>query len=435
MATDAYIYGYPLVTVEMTRRVATNVPKLEGTRGPMGQLIKFREYPNASFHDVTAPNADTLYTTAFFDVGKEPWLLSAPNMGDRYYLLPFLDGWTTVFAVPGKRTTGGAAQSYAITGPGWSGSLPTGVKELKSATNIVWLIARIYCTGTPEDYAAVHSLQDQFKLMPLSFYGKEYTPPAGTVDASIDMKTPVRDQVNRMDAVTYFTLLAQLMKANPPTAADAPEVARFAKIGLVPGQPFDASKLNADFVKRIPQVGFDRIMLQIKVNDAVKHSNGWIYDAKTGIYGTDYLNRALVTAIGLGANRVQDAVYPISLKDVDGNDYDGASKYVMHFAKGELPPVSGFWSVTMYDQNYFFVANPINRYSISPRQNLKNNLDGSTDLYIQNQSPGADKESNWLPAPTGKFILMLRMYWPNEDPPSIIDGTWMPPAAKKSGLI
>ena len=172
-------------------------------------------------------------------------------------------------------------------------------------------------------------------------------------------------------------------------------------------------------------------MLQIKVNDAVKHVNGWIYDAKTGIYGTDYLNRALVTAIGLGANRVQDAVYPISLKAADGDDYDGANKYVMHFAKGELPPVSGFWSVTMYDQNYFFVANPINRYSISPRQNLKTNPDGSTDLYIQNQSPGADKESNWLPDPTGKFILMLRIYWPHEDPPSIIGGTWTPPAAKK----
>ena len=141
---------------------------------------------------------------------------------------------------------------------------------MKSATNIVRLIARIYCTGTPEDYAAVHSLQDQFKLVPLSFYGKEYTPPGGTVDPTIDMKTPVRDQVNRMDAVTYFTLLAQLMKANPPSAADAPEVARFAKIGLVPGQDFDPSKLNADFVKRIPQVAFDRVLLQFKINEDIK---------------------------------------------------------------------------------------------------------------------------------------------------------------------
>jgi hypothetical protein len=431
LATDAYIYGYPLVTVEMTRRIATNVASLQGTRGPMGQIINFRQYPDASYRDVTAPNADNLYSVAFFYVDKEPWVFSFPDMKGRYFLMPMLDGWTTVFAVPGQRTTGTGAQTYAITGPGWSGTLPSGVKELKSPTNIVWLIGRVYCTGTPEDYAAVHALQDQFKLVPLSFYGKEYTPPPSTVDPAIDMKTPTREQVNRMDAVAYFTLLAQLMKANPPAPADAPEVSRFAKIGLVPGQDFDPSKLNTDFVKRIPQVAFDRIMLQIKVNDAVKHINGWIYDIKTGIYGTDYLNRALCTAIGLGANRPQDAIYPFSQKDADGHDYDGANKYGMHFPKGQLPPVSGFWSVTMYDANYFFVANPINRYSISPRQNLKINSDGSTDLYIQNQSPGADKETNWLPAPTGKFILMLRMYWPNEDPPSIIDGTWTPPAVKK----
>src|SRR5262250_3025052 len=149
LATDAYIFGYPLVTVEMTRRVATNVPKLEGTRGPMGQLIKFREYPNASFRDVTAPNADTLYTSAFFDVGNEPWVLSIPDMKDRYYLMPMLDGWTNVFQVPGTRTTGTAAQTYAITRADWSGTLPAGVKQLKSPTNIVWLLGRIYCTGTP----------------------------------------------------------------------------------------------------------------------------------------------------------------------------------------------------------------------------------------------------------------------------------------------
>jgi hypothetical protein len=431
LATDAYIYGYPLVTVEMTRRVITNMSHVEGARGPMEQIISLHQYPDASYRDVTAPNADTLYSTGFFYVDKEPWVLSVPDMKGRYFLLPMLDGWTTVFAVPGTRTTGTGAQTYAITGPGWNGALPPGVKELKSSTNTIWLIGRIYCTGTPEDYAAVHALQDQLKMVPLSFYGKEYTAPASKVDPSIDAKTPVRDQVNRMDAVEYFALVAQLMKANPPYAADAPEVARFAKIGLVPGQDFDPSKLKADFVKRIPQVAFNRIMLQIKVNDAVKHVDGWIFDTKTGIYGTDYLNRAVITAVGLGANRPHDAVYPFSQNDAEGHDYDGTNKYVMHFPEGQLPPVSGFWSVTMYDANYFFVANPINRYSISPRQNLKTNPDGSTDLYIQNQSPGADKESNWLPAPTGKFILMLRMYWPNENDPSILDGTWTIPAAKK----
>ena len=432
LATDAYVYGYPLVTMEMTRRVMTNVAQLEGTRGPMGQFTKLRQYPDASFRDVTAPNADTLYTIAWLDVAKEPWVVSLPDLQGRYALFPMLDGWTNVFQVPGKRTTGTGAQTYAITGPGWSGTLPAGVVEYKSPTALVWLLGRIYCTGTPQDYAAVHALQDQCKLVPLSSWGKDYTPPPGKVDPSIDMKTAVRDQVNRMSAVEYFTLLAELMKTNPPAAADAPALARFARIGLVPGQSYDASKLNADFVKRVPQVAFDRIMLQFKVGASVKNINGWMFDSVTGLYGTDYLNRAFVTAIGLGANRIQDAVYPTSLKSASGDDYSGANKYTIHFPKGQLPPTRGFWSITMYDANYFFVANPINRYSISARQNLKANADGSVDLYIQKDSPGADKEANWLPAPAGKFILMMRMYSPDESPPSIIDGTWSPPAAIKA---
>lgn len=431
LATDAYVYGYPLVTLEMTRRIMTNVVAPAGTRAPMGQFARIREYPNAAFRDVTAPNADTLYTIAWADVGKEPWILSLPDMKGRYYLFPLLDGWTTVFQSPGARTTGTGAQTYAITGPGWKGTLPAGVTEYKSPTGLVWMLGRIYCTGTPEDYAAVHALQDQCRLVPLSAWGKDYTPPAGTVDPKVDMKTAVREQVNALDAVSYFTLLAELMKTNPPVAADAAAVARFARIGLVPGQDFDRTKLKADFVSRIPHIAFDRIMLQLKVGTSVKNVNGWLYDTVTGIYGTDYLNRALVTAIGLGANRPQDALYPMSLKDADGNDYDGARKYVMRFPKGQLPPVKGFWSLTMYDADFFFVTNPLNRYSISARQKLKENADGSVDLYIQNESPGADKESNWLPAPKGKFQLMLRLYWPSETPPSIIDGTWSPPPAKK----
>lgn len=431
IATDAYIYGYPLVTMEMTRRIMTNMATPEGNRAPMGQFAKAREYPNASFRDVTAPNADTLYTTAWIDVGKEPWVLSIPDMKGRYFLLPMLDGWTNVFQVPGSRTTGMGAQTYAITGPEWSGSLPAGVKEYKSPTGLVWILGRIYCTGTKDDYAAVHAAQNEFKLAPLSSYGKAYVPPAGKVDPTIDMKKAVREQVNGMDATAYFTLLAQLMKANPPAASDAAALARFAKIGLVSGKEFDASKLSADFAKRIPEIAFDRIMLQFKVNKDVQHIDGWNFTTKTGLYGTDYLMRALITAIGLGANRPQDAVYPTSLKDASDRAYEGANNYVIHFDKGQTPPAEGFWSITMYDAGYFFVANPINRYSISARENLKANADGSIDLYIQKDSPGADKESNWLPAPAGKFILMMRLYWPKENTPSILDGTWTIPPVKK----
>lgn len=433
LATEAYIYGYPLVTMEMTRRVMTNVAAPVGTRAPMGQLVRMREYPSAAFRDVTAPNADTLYTTGWVDVGAEPWVLGVPDMHGRYFLMPMLDGWTNVFQVPGTRTTGTGAQTYAITAPGWSGALPDGVKQYVASTDLVWILGRIYCTGTPEDYAAVRALQDGIRLVPLSAYGKDYTPPAGQVDPAVDMKTAVRDQVNSLDAVAFFTLLAQLMRTNPPAAADTPYVARFARIGLVPGQDFDASRLDADFARRIPQVAFDRIMLQFKINDAVKDINGWQFTTKTGLYGTDYLMRALITAIGLGANRPQDAVYPTSRNDAERAEYDGRHRYVMRFAKGQTPPVEGFWSLTMYDSQYFFVPNPLDRYSISPRQSLKANPDGSIDLYLQNDSPGPDKEANWLPAPPDKFVLMLRMYWPNEADPSILNGTWTIPAVTKVG--
>lgn len=433
---ETYIYGYPLVTMEMTRRVMTNVEKPEGTRAPMGHFVRLREYPSAAFRDVTAPNADTLYTTAWVDVGKEPWVLSLPDAHDRYYLFPMLDGWTDVFQVPGKRTTGTGPQIYAITGPGWKGKLPTGVKQYRSPTAMVWLLGRIYCTGTPEDYAAVHKLQDEVKLVPLSAYGKPYTPAPGVVDTAIDMKTPVREQVNALNADEYFTLLARLLKDNPPAAADKPMLKKMAKLGIVPGKPFDSSKLGPaakEAFSMVPKIANEKIMLWLKegiLAGDMKLENGWVFTTKTGTYGTNYIQRALITAIGLGANRPQDAVYPTSEGPSILSKYTGTNKYVMHFNRGELPPVNGFWSLTMYDKNYFFVANPINRQSISARQNLKSNADGSVDLYIQNESPGPDKEANWLPAPKDQFILMMRLYWPKEKAPSILDGTWKIPQVK-----
>ena len=428
VASEAYVYGYPLVTMEMTRRVVTNVATVEGSRGPMGQIIKLRSYPDASYRDVTAPNADTLYTTAFFDVGDEPWVLSVPDMKGRYFLLPFLDGWTEVFAVPGSRTTGTQAQTFVITGPGWSGAIPSGMTQLKAPTAIVWLLGRIYCTGTPEDYAEVHALQDQFKLQPLSTWGKDYAPPPGKVDPAIDMKTAVSDQVNRLSAAEFFTLLAELMKRNPPSAADAPALERFKAIGLEAGKSFDGKSLDSRWDKRLPQLSYDRIMLQLA---SLKRENGWLFTTKTGLYGTDYLQRALITAIGLGANRPQDAVYPMSQRASLLEAYDGAHKYELRFEKGQLPPVKGFWSLTMYDEAMFFVANPINRYSMSLRTDPKFEPDGSLVIHIQNDSPGSDKEANWLPAPKGKFHLMLRLYWPDENDPSILDGSWVIPSVRR----
>jgi hypothetical protein len=436
-AKDAYIYAYPLMTMEFTRRVSTNVASPEGTRAPMGQFAKLRQYPDASFNTVTAPNADTLYTITFFDVSKEPWVISIPDLKGRYALFPMLDGWTDVFQVPGKRTTGTGAQKFAITGPGWSGTLPTGVTEYKSPTGMVWLLGRIYCTGTPDDYKTVHAIQDAMTVVPLSSFGKPYTPAPGTVDPSIDMKTAVREQVNAMDGASYFKLFAELLKTNPPNADDAPMVAKLAKIGIVPGQDFDATKLDpavAAGIAKAPKPAQDKIPAWMKegiVAGDSKLENGWMFTTKTGLYGTNYLQRALITWIGLGANRPQDAIYPTSEGPDIAAKYNGANKYVLHFDKGQMPPVDGFWSVTMYNAQYFFVANPLNRYNVSQRNKFIPNADGSTDIYIQADSPGKAKEANWLPSPKDDFVLMMRLYWPKEKDPTILNGSWKIPGVKK----
>ena len=432
IATEAYIYGYPLVTFDTARMQQTNVAVPDAEHAPMGQMIRMRTYPAVDNHCCAAPNADTLYTEAWLDVSQEPVIFSIPDMGDRYYIAPMLDGWSEVIDVAGTYTTGGKAQTYAITGPGWSGELPEGVTQVKSPTGMVWVLGRIYSTGTPEDYKAVHALQDQFSVVPLSAYGRPYTPPPGVVDPDFDMKTAVRKQVNGMDAYAYFERLADLMKTNPPTPQDAPMVAQMAKIGLVPGQAFDPSKLDLidrEAIRLVPKLAVLEMGLHLKRQPT---TNGWLYFTRgVGDFGTDYLLRGMANLLGPGWNRPQDAVYPLSQKDPNGDDYDGAKhNYVMRFEKGQMPPAAAFWSLTLYDADFFFVPNQINRYDLAKRDPLITNPDGSVELYIQADSPGKDKEANWLPAPKGKFVLVMRIYAPLETRPSILDGTWTPPSVK-----
>ncbi|OKO68266.1 membrane protein [Bradyrhizobium sp. AS23.2] len=435
IATDAYVFGYPLVTTYMTRQVMTNVARPEGIRSPVNQFANVREYPTATFTGITAPNADTLYSEGWLDLGPEPIVLSWPDMGDRYYLFPMLDAWTNVIAAPGTRTTGGGAQAYVITGPRYTGPVPADLPRISSPTDLLWVHGRTYCTGTPEDYKKVHALQDQYRLVPLSAWGKgEYKPPVSKVDPSVDMKTAVRDQVERLSPADYFALLAKLMATNGPVAADAAAMAHFARIGLVPGQPFDFSTLPPAIqrgVSNAREAGIKRIMGQDK-GGGLALENGWVVMLKTGVYGTDYVQRAFVTAVGLGANDPKDAVYPFTQMDAQGAKLDGKNKYVIRFAPGAFPPARGFWSLTMYNDKWFFVANPLNRYTLSQRNTLKRNADGSTELYLQADYPGKDRESNWLPTPQGEFILMFRLYMPEEAPAfSILDGTWKPPSVQK----
>ena len=427
---DAYVFGYPLVTMDMVRKHETNVREPDGAHAPMGELIKLRSYPPVEDHAAAAPNADTLYTMVWLDVSSEPWVFGIPDMGDRYYIMPMLNLYNEVFFVAGTRTTGSSAQEYAITGPGWSGTLPEGVTQVESPTALVWILGRVYCAG-PEDYAAIHELQDRFSSVPLSAYGKPYTPPPGVVDEAVDMETAVRKQVNDLPLEDFFAYLAKLLTTNPPKPEDTEIVGRMAEIGLVPEQDFDESKLPRLGHKLDPKLALLELLRTMKGKELV---NGWLYwTSDVGQYGTDYETRALVTMIGPGMNFAEDAVYPLSEKDADGDEYDGSKhRYLMRFEQGQLPPVKGFWSLTMYDPDYFFVPNSIDRYCLSQRDTFVANEDGSVDLYLQAESPAPDKETNWLPAPNGKFKLILRLYWPEDTPPTILDESWTPPPVRRA---
>jgi len=428
---ESYLFGYPLVTMDMTRRQETNVAVPDDAHAPMGQLVKLRAYPAVDNHGAAAPNADTLYTMVWLDVSTEPWVFSIPDMGDRFYIMPMLSGYNEVFHVAGSRATGSKAQEYVITGPGWSGTVPAGVTPVTSPTALVWILGRVYCSGTPEDYTAVHALQDGFSCVPLGAYGKPYTAPPGVVDETFDAEKAIRKQVNDLPLVEFFSYLAELLKTNPPKPEDAPIVSRMAEIGIVPGEDFDHSKLPLLGHRLDPKLALLELVHAMKSKTPV---NGWLYwTSNAGEYGTDYEQRAMVTLIGPGLNYPKDAMYPFSEKDPDGKDYDGSKhRYVMRFDKGQLPPVKGFWSLTMYDPEFFFVPNPIDRYSLSQRDTFVTNPDGSIDLYLQADSPGPAKDANWLPAPKGKFVPMLRLYWPQDTPPSILDGSWTPPPLRRA---
>jgi hypothetical protein len=318
-----------------------------------------------------------------------------------------------------------------------SSALPSDItQKVKSPTNSVFIIGRVYADGTPEDYAAVNAAQKEFKLVPLSSYGKPYTPPLGTIDPKApSVKEKVRDIISAMDTQTYFNAMALSMAVNPPALPqDAPVVADMARIGAVPGQPFDLSKLPPAVQATLADVGklaFEQITAEEKTGNKVV--NGWLLTTGTGDYGTNYLWRATASDVGWGANLDKDAIYPSTKVDSDGAPLVGANTYIIHFAKGETPPVDGFWSITMYDSSYYFYPNALNKLTESPRDHPVSNADGSLDLYFSHEKPANAPQANWLPAPADQFILMMRMYWPKERPPSILDGTWSPPPVKKAG--
>ena len=428
---EAYIYFYPLVTMDVSRRVMTNfAPGTRQGMGPMNMFSHMHAFPPANFREVVRPNFDTLYSSAWLDLSREPMIVSAPDTHGRYYLLPMLDMWSDVFAVPGKRTSGTKAGNWAVVPPGWQGSLPKGIERIDAPTPYVWIIGRTQTDG-PADYENVHKVQAGYKITPLSQWGGTPIPVPFTFDTTVNMKADPLTQVTGMSAAEYFAYGAELMAKHEPHITDWSQLTRMRRIGLEPGQPFDLASADPAIRKSLERVPSKAIeLMRHKYKTIGQVVNGWSMRPDTmGAWGNYYLKRAIIALIGLGANQPEDAVYPEIVTDTNGNPLMGGVAYVLHFDKGEYPPVNAFASITMYDQDGFHIANPIDRFAIGDRDPLVFNDDGSLDIYIQPQSPGKAKEANWLPSPkSGPLNMTMRLYAPKAE---ALDGRWVPPAVVK----
>lgn len=433
IGVDAYTYFYPLITMDLTRKQFTNIePGKEFGKGPMNMFVSVPEYPPADFKGVVRSNFDTLYSIAWLDLTKEPLIVSAPDTAGRFYLLPMLDMWTDVFASPGWRTTGTTPANYLVTPPGWTGSVPAGFSHISAPTAYVWVIGRTKTDG-PADYPAVHAIQAGYKVTPLSNWGKPPEMVEVKIDPTVDMKTPPKEIVDHMSADEYFAYAAELLKLHPPHGTDQPIIARMARLGIVPGQPFELSKQPAAVQAGLKSAPADaQALMTWKIPTLARVVNGWSMNTDTmGVYGNYYLKRAIVTQVGLGANLPEDAIYPLNIGDDDGKPLNGkdGGVYTIHFDKGATPPVNAFWSITLYDSDGFQVGNELNRFAVSSWMPFAYNADGSLDIYLQHASPGKDKEANWLPAPDGPFNLTMRLYGPKSE---ALTGKWNPPPVMRA---
>jgi len=403
IALDAYIYGYSLIICEVTRVQMSNVPAVEELRAPMNTFFNVPKYPPATYRGVSETNVDTLYSVAWLDL-TEPQVVSKPATGNRFWVFELADMWVTVIGAPDVATVGGDAKDFLFTGPGWKGKVPAGLTHIPVPTRQFVVLGRTFANGTEEDYKIVNAIQAQYKVTPLSSWGKPFTYKAPPVNPNpgFSMTDKPTAVIKGFGTTEYFNRVTKLMaEVASPAPEDAPILAQMAKLGIVPGKPFDPSKLSPEI-----QAAFKEV------------------------YGTDYLQRGAIAAFGWPGQLPTVSVYPAAFVDGKGEALNGTNSYSITFPKGGQPPVGAFWSITMYvdDQGYWFYPNELNRLNINvPRDKVTYNPDGSLTLYFQHTSPGKEKESNWLPAPAGPFVLMMRMYLPNQNSPSILNGTWSPP--------
>lgn len=435
IATFAYLWGYPLITVQRSFDYFTNpnTPQVVG-QGPANEMNCATELVNASFKDIVSPNDDTLYCQSWMDLSKEPLVLHVPSIQDRYITFEFLDAYTNDYNYLGTRASGATEGTYLIAGPNWDGQVPEDMTKIWTPTNLAWLINRILVKGD-SDLPNVHAIQDKMSLTPLSLFegnttiNKTPTAPETNVSSQVPIKP--QPALIPTTGIKLYDELGQAMANNPLNPPDPGLLAKFASIGIGPGKT--PSVEANDTIKTALETGIQEgeKLIDARIADIGTLVNGWSYNTQTGVYGTDYLTRAAITKLGFGANIPQEALYPTSQTDGQGNPYNGTNNYIITFGPEQTPPVDAFWSITMYNEEKYFYDNPINRYSVGKyTEGLKTNEDGSLDIYIQNQNPGSDKESNWLPSPPNGFYMILRMYLPEEQ---VLNGTWTPPPVELVG--
>lgn len=422
--SQTYLYGYPLLVMEKSRLA------MQGDDGFRNEFLHRHNLPDHSFRLVVRPNNDTLYSIAWLDLSNEAQVLSVPDMGERYYVMPFMDAWTNVFATVGTRETGMRKGDYLITGPNWKGVVPEGLPQIKAPTNMVWLIGRIQINGDL-DIAPVNAIQKRFKLASQTQWLAGEIQEFYTSDTlNLDQTLSPNKQVEAMTSTEFFTELSRRLNTQATLSGDESILETLAHVGVIPGQDFN--KENHGWLKtKLYNFAFKVTKKKLieKLENGRSKENGWnITRNVIGNYGTNYNFRAAITKVGLGALPPVEAIYASALVDFKEQTLSGGNQYLIHFPAGQMPPVKAFWSITMYDEDGFLVESSINRYLIGDRDPLKYNDDGSLDIVIQYEQPEKNTE-NWLPTPKGTFALTMRLYLPKK---SILDGSWkLPPLVRQ----
>jgi len=431
IAKEAYIYGYPMVDgyrVQYDFFVDRQSPAF---KAPWNHIYSAANVFTPADRTIVSPNSDTPYSMLGMDLRTEPLVLTVPVIDkERYFSIQLIDLYTFNFDYVGSRTTGNNGGSFLIAGPGWKGKTPKGVKKvIRAETDLVLAVYRTQLIN-PGDIDNVRKVQAGYKVQPLSEFLGASAPKAAP---AIDFMKPLTPEAQKTSP-EFFNELNFILKFCPTDPSETKLMARFAKLGIGAGKNFDAGKLSPEMKTAVEQGMADAWAefadFKAKSLDTGKVTFGDVFGTRQYLKN-NYLYRMAAGVIGLYGNSKQEAMYPYYGVDSDKQPLVGTKHYTMHFAPGELPPVNAFWSVTMYElPGSFLTANPLHRYLINSPMlpQLKRDADGGLTLFFQNESPGADKESNWLPAPKGPFQMAMRLYWPKEQ---ALSGKWTAPPLKR----